>query len=185
VYQHQAGVYFDSLQTAKGCDSVMAVNVSFDSLDVTVGFNNYILTSSATNVKYQWLNCAQNYAVLVGDTFQNFTPTQVGSYAVEVSKDGCVDTSACVPVVIIGINESSIATNLFEIMPNPNNGQFYIQVSELNGVEEELLIYDIKGMLYGRERITSTKQLIDFSGLTEGMYIVKYKQHAKRIVIKN
>jgi len=184
IYRYQAGTYFDSLQTTKGCDSVIAVNVSFDSLDVTVNYSNFTLISSATNVKYQWLDCNQNYSILVGDTFQSYIPTQIGNYAVELTNGSCLDTSACVPVVIIGLDEETVATDLFEIWPNPNNGQFNIRLSKITDSNNQLFVYDINGRLIKQKRITTTEQKLDFSGLKEGIYIVKYQQNVKRIVIK-
>ena len=57
------------------------------------------LTAEQSNATYQWLDCDDNYS-LIDVTTQTFTPTETGSYAVQITfTDPCgtvhVDTSSC------------------------------------------------------------------------------------------
>lgn len=63
------------------------------------------LTADLTGATYQWLDCDNNYYALIGATNQTYTPPATGNYAVEVTLNGCVDTSACMLVDFTGIEE--------------------------------------------------------------------------------
>ena len=66
---------------------------------------NVNLIALATGAALQWLDCGNGSAEVPGATTSTFTPAANGSYAVEVTQGGCVDTSACYDVVGIGSNE--------------------------------------------------------------------------------
>lgn len=63
------------------------------------------LNANQTGVNYQWLDCDDNNAIVSGETNQSFTPAVTGNYAVEVTMNGCVDTSDCFLVDYTGIEE--------------------------------------------------------------------------------
>ena len=45
---------------------------------------------------YQWLDCNNNYGILVGEDDYQLNASSNGSYAVEITyNNGCVDTSSC------------------------------------------------------------------------------------------
>lgn len=63
------------------------------------------LNANQTGVNYQWLDCDDNNSIVSGETNQSFTPAVTGNYAVEVTMNGCVDTSDCFLVDYTGIEE--------------------------------------------------------------------------------
>ena len=63
------------------------------------------LTADQNNATYQWIDCDNNNSPISGETNQSYTPTATGSYAVEVSMNGCVDTSSCFLVDYTSIEE--------------------------------------------------------------------------------
>lgn len=83
---------------AGGCDSIVTLNLTITNPDTSVINSGISLTSKATGAKYQWLNCNNNYAILPGETLQTFTPVVNGNYSVSVTKNNCIDTSACYKV---------------------------------------------------------------------------------------
>ncbi len=58
--------------------------------------NDSTVYADALNVDYQWLDCDNGYSVIPGDTNRFFTAQSSGSYALEASSYGCIDTSECV-----------------------------------------------------------------------------------------
>lgn len=67
--------------------------------------NGSLLTADTVGASYQWLDCDNNYMIINGETNQSYTPAITGNYAVEVTLNGCVDTSACFLVDYTGIEE--------------------------------------------------------------------------------
>ena len=63
--------------------------------DITITNSSPILSANQIGASYQWLDCDDNYAPIVGDTNQDFTATANGNFAVIVSGYGCTDTSDC------------------------------------------------------------------------------------------
>lgn len=70
----------------------------------------------------------------------------------------------------VGINEQSLGT--FSISPNPSNGQFTIDLSELTQKAAQINIFSIDGReVYSADNLGNTVNL-DLSGLEAGYYSV-------------
>lgn len=141
------------LTNAAGCDSIVTLNLTIFtnvSASATVNGDNSI-TATPSGMNYQWLNCATN-TLISGANAATFSPTANGTYSVVVvSADGCSDTSSCVAVSTIGINELILSD--ISISPNPSNGLFKIyspssviqsiRIVNLNGkIVKEILVND-------------------------------------------
>ena len=83
--------------------------------------DGYNLMSSQSNAIYQWVDCNNGNAPLAGATDQQFTPTFNGSYAVEVTRNGCSATSACHSIIITGFDEND---NKIVYLNPSNEGAF-------------------------------------------------------------
>ncbi|MES2588457.1 MAG: T9SS type A sorting domain-containing protein [Bacteroidota bacterium] len=82
--------------TNNGATSVPTL-VTVQSFDVTTAIAGSQIHANATGVTYQWMeNCSTTPAAITGATAQDFTPTVDGSYSVQVSANGCSQTSNCV-----------------------------------------------------------------------------------------
>ncbi|MCB0847636.1 MAG: T9SS type A sorting domain-containing protein, partial [Bacteroidetes bacterium] len=127
----ETGVYTSLISNAVGCDSIITIDLTVNDIDPTIQVNDSTLTAQATGLSYQWMDCDNNYAVIPGATSQSFTPSQAGNYAVELSNNGCVDTSLCeftngTMTSIARWEEAKI-----QIFPNPNNGIFTIDLGKI------------------------------------------------------
>ena len=76
---------------------------------------------------YQWLNCNNNFEVILGTTCQSFTPTSIGDYALEINVNGCIDTTECQITNSVSIIENN-NTGPIEIYPNPSSGELNIEL---------------------------------------------------------
>ncbi len=166
-----SGTYTDILTNAEGCDSVLTINLTVNTVDINVLQNGITLTSWATGVNYQWLDCNNGYASIAGATSQTFVPTSDGSYAVELDDNGCIDTSACYTVTGVGLEENTLFG--LQIHPNPARSFFVLTYNTLSA-DGRYLIYDISGKLLTEGEISrnAAEQVIPINMLA-GVYTVR------------
>jgi hypothetical protein len=151
-----------TLPAAGGCDSVVALDLTIDTVDIGITSAGPTLTANATSASYQWLDCDNNYAPISGEVSQSFTATTNGSYAVEVTQNNCTDTSGCESVTVVGLLETR--KNELQLYPNPTTG-----IITITGAEGIATVYDI----YGRLVIKSESSRLDISKSSTGIYFVR------------
>lgn len=158
---------------ANGCDSLVTLDLTINSVsDITTTQNATTITANNSNATYQWLNCNDNFTALANETDPSFTASINGSYAVELTENGCVDTSDCITISSVGISEI-YSSDGAKIFPNPTrNGDINIQLQ--NQVETvQLDLYSVTGQLIKSNAVTNTN-LIQYSvGQTAGVYLLK------------
>ena len=74
----------------------------------------------------------------------------------------------------VGINETNIE---FEIYPNPTEGQFKINMGDLDNYQ--ISIFDVSGKLVYKEMVNEANTLLNISHLESGSYLVKIKSDDK------
>jgi hypothetical protein len=129
---------------ANGCDSLVLLNLTIINVDTSVTVFNPVLSSNATGVTYQWLDCDSNYSAITGATAPIFNPAVNGNYAVEITENSCVDTSACISITNVGIEDNYWFNNV-SVFPNPNQGVVNVSLGKLKGVS--IHIYSVTGQL--------------------------------------
>jgi Secretion system C-terminal sorting domain/Putative Ig domain len=157
---------------ASGCDSLVTLDLTITTIDATVTDNSPTLTANASGVSYVWLDCNNNFAVINGEISQNFTATSNGDYAVEITQNGCIDTSACFNVITTGINENNLFKNVF-VYPNPNDGVVNINLGDLKDVTVK--VFNVRGKLVYSKKNTNTS-LFQFNlDVSSGTYFIELK----------
>lgn len=151
-----SGMYMDTLPNAEGCDSVITVNLTINNIDAGVTQLGETLTADQTTGTYQWIDCSDN-SELQGETNQEFTATVSGEYAVVISDNGCVDTSACFIINILGIGENELAQNIV-VSPNPTNGDLTIQLGKVYD-RMSMNIYSLNGQLVASSVYNQTAEI--------------------------
>lgn len=161
-------------QCTTGAPVTMNVTVSLPpSAAFTV--NGGTLTASQTGANYQWINCNGNTPI-PNATAQNFTPTSNGSYAVTVTKNGCIATSTCQSMINVGIAEEEHNSGLV-MYPNPTSGYFVINVS--TSLPGTVFIHNALGELVYSNSITDHTLAVDLSSLASGIYVVTLSVNEK------
>ncbi|GEM_PF-4934887 len=118
-----SGVYSDSIINTNGCDSVLNIQLTIDSVNAGVKQLNDTLKAMSRLASYQWLKCDTNsYTVISGATSQSFVAKTNGDYAVEVTESHCIDTSTCHNITGIGIKYNDFGNSL-KVYPNPTSGK--------------------------------------------------------------
>ncbi|HLP13243.1 MAG TPA: LamG-like jellyroll fold domain-containing protein [Flavobacteriales bacterium] len=157
-----------TLTNAAGCDSVVTLNLTINTVNTGVTNADPTLTALATGATYQWVNCATSFSPISGATNQNFTATSNGSYAVVVTQSGCTDTSACQSVIATGIAEAGMAT--IQVYPNPASENLTI-VSDY--VVMLVRLFDVKGMVVHTTTPAANHVVIDVENLSNGVYMLE------------
>ncbi|MEP7170012.1 MAG: T9SS type A sorting domain-containing protein, partial [Bacteroidota bacterium] len=179
-----SGIYFDTIPNSSGCDSIITINLTINSVDTTVTANPPLLTANAIGANYQWMYC--DSVIIQGEVNQVFLATVNGSYSVIVLQNGCIDTSFCYSVLNVGINEN-VHSNDFFIFPNPSSNHLiflfgaritkgYIMVSNTLGES-----------VYAQNIFNESKKEIKLKNISEGIYFVKVfdgeKYYCKKIIV--
>lgn len=121
TYTKSNDTAFYVLTNAAGCDSLVTLDLTINTVNVGIEADKANLSAMAEGASYQWLDCGNEYAKLEGE-IEQFCIAQInGEYAVSVSENGCTDTSSCVSVSSVGIFEQGLFITV-SIYPNPNNG---------------------------------------------------------------
>jgi hypothetical protein len=149
-----------------GNTSTQIQNITVTTIDTTVNQIGGQLNAVELVAGYQWLDCDNNYAIVPGAMNQFFTPPATGYYAVEITKNGCVDTSACHLVDFTSLHE--LDKTELSIYPNPvRQGTVHISYT---GEIELVKVIDVTG----REVLTGIEtNKIDVSGLVAGRYVIQ------------
>ena len=171
------------LTNAVGCDSVIILDLTINTVsDLSTSLVGTTITANNTSATYQWLDCDNNNAIIVGETNPSFTATVNGNYAVELTENGCVDTSACVAVTSVSTIEHNFADNL-QVYPNPTAGNFSI---DLGAVYESVVvtITDVSGRLIDSRTITQSQLLHLNIDEPAGVYIVAIQAGDRKAMIR-
>ena len=180
----ESGEYEDILTAISGCDSTVITNlVILPAIAISIEFLDEItLQGGDTEIEtttFQWITC-EPFEEIDGATEQTYTATENGEYAVIITDGECIDTSDCVTVNSVGINTNEPIN--FVIYPNPNNGQFTIDVPSANGFQ--LTIMDNLGAVVYAAPLTKNKTFINLDHLAKGIYFVQLSNGENRVIKK-
>lgn len=177
------GTYVDTLINSGGCDSIVTLDLTIINVsDLTTSVSGITISSNNASATYQWLDCDNNNIVIAGETGQSFTATANGNYAVELTENGCVDTSACVAITTVGILENTFGENLL-IYPNPTSSDFSIDLGA-SFENAQVIITDVSGKLINSKSITQSQILNLSIHEPRGIYIVSVQAGDKKAVIR-
>ena len=161
--------YSDNLTATTLEDSVVISNLTVNAPNIVTSTSGITITSLASNALYQWIDCATNTEILNANN-QSYTPISNGSYAVEITENGCVDTSSCIVINSVGLSEKDISSNV-KAYPNPFDQNIIV---DLNGIKATKLkvINAIGQVLYESELLNDTIN-ISTEHYSKGIYFVE------------
>ena len=166
------GTYNDVIPNDAGCDSSITFNLTVIDVSLDVTKTDNVLKAEATGVDYQWLDCNNNYAPVSGETSQSFTVTKKGKYAVRLSNEWNADTSDCIEMNL----SADKLQNPFaiQVYPNPNNGQFTIDLSNVSVLNNSVEILTASGKTVFKTNATNTLLNVNLPENTaKGVYLVR------------
>jgi Secretion system C-terminal sorting domain/FG-GAP repeat len=184
TYTSNNNVATHTINNAAGCDSVVTLDLTINTVDVAVTVNSITLTAMLSGASYQWIDCDNSNLSIAGETAQSFTPSVNGSYAVIIDDGSCVDTSACYDISGVGIYDDGISS-VIAIYPNPTGGLITVECEEMESLE----ILDITGKVVCENAALYKGILnIDISAFSKGVYFVRVRTEdgvaVERIVLE-
>lgn len=167
---------------ATGCFRNNTVSVIVSALpDTTISRVDDTLTAAEAGATYQWYTCSAGpvYNIIPGETSQSYTATAIGSYAVDVTLNGCTSRSTCFDVTALG--SSSFDMNALTVYPNP-----VVDILSIRYNEEitAINVYDLSGRLVKQITPNQTEVEVNMSELAAAMYIVKVNAGGNQTEIK-
>lgn len=164
---------------ANGCDEITYLNLTIENPNYSIEQNAHIITVTADNASFQWLDCNNSYSPIVGETSNIFTATQNGTYAVEITQGTCVKISDCYNVTSLNVKNLS---NDFSVYPNPTNGKIIVKCEKLK--VKNVVITDITGKVIFSTDVESNLTEMDISELSKGIYFLKIETENQVFVEK-
>jgi len=172
-----------TINSVLGCDSIITLNLTLQTIsNLNVTANGATLLASNTNASYQWLDCNNNFAIIPGATTSTYVATSNGSYAVQLTENACIDTSACIAVNLLSTPERLMQLNM-RCYPNPGSGHFFLELPQV--LEPATLT--VKNML-GQILFQQTYEQLEKSTLdlneAPGLYVVELQTGTLRSHLK-
>jgi hypothetical protein len=170
-----------------GCDSIVTLNLTINNIsDITTSTSGTTISSNSSEASHQWLDCNNNNAIISAETEQSFTATSSGSYAVELTENGCKDTSECVVISSVNIIENNFGNNFGNnliISPNPTNGVLSVDLKD-NYKSINTYITDLKGKLIKATEFKNTNSLSLNIDAPSGIYFLTIKDGNNKTTVR-
>ena len=145
----------------------MTINIS---PNATITRTGDTLTVTETGSTYQWYTCSAGpvYTIISGANSQSYVATSIGSYAVEVTKNGCTSMSTCFDVTTLSNNSFNLSQLTY--YPNPVISNFIVTYTRpITSIQ----VYDISGRLVKNLETNNNEVNVDMSDVAASVYIVK------------
>ncbi len=155
---------------SNGCTVQVEKTMKTIEANTTVSQNSAVLTATGnqTGATYQWVNCDNNYQPISGATNATYVATSNGRYAVIVDYMGCQDTSTCLTVSGLGIDEIKQANSpVIVVLTNRQ-----IQINTGSEKVAALRLYDMQGRLVREASPYSSLVEWNVSDLAAGVYVL-------------
>ncbi len=146
--------------------------INVNAIDTSISNSGNILTSNSDSSHYLWFNCS-GFPVFTDSINKSFSPSYDGSFAVIISKNGCIDTSQCHDILGVGIKDLK-GNEQFIVYPNPTTNMINIRGHELINSDVELILENAMGQQITLRKIKivdSTLDLnLDLLNFSSGIY---------------
>ncbi|MGB3174062.1 MAG: T9SS type A sorting domain-containing protein, partial [Saprospiraceae bacterium] len=165
---------------ACGSSSPFIFPVATEQINTSISITGITLVSNSIGATYQWLDCFDN-SKITGQTSQVYTPAQSGTYAVIISRNGCVDTSACIMLSTVSTTTSLNELGI-KIFPNPARSFFSVEMQQnhpatieiIDALGRKVMIRDLKFPLLR----------FDVTSLPKGIYFANFKVSNQQVTQK-
>lgn len=209
VYSSNNNTATFTLTNSAGCDSIVTLNLTIQTINSTVAQSGNTLTANETNATYQWLDCNNNNTPITNATAQSFPQiTQIGNdlttiglgefqwYLNDVAIDGATSntytpTADGMYTVSMGFDHCTFTSEPFEIISTSIQTTNYSNIKIRNNPTSDFIfldnapanttweIYNIEG-----KRLLTGNNLsdsrIDLSMLESGIYILSCSEKLQK-----
>ncbi len=164
-----------------------SVEITITKIDTSVTLDNSTITANTSDATYQWLDCNNDMSPISGATNSSYTATTNGSYAVEITQNGCTEISSCTTISTLGIAQNSNKIN-FKVYPNPTSGDLTIYSEQIQK-NLNVSLYSLMGQQLLNKNYQNTSLVKLHLEQPTGLYLLKVstangKQSIMKITIK-
>lgn len=173
------GSYTRTFVTAGGCDSIVRLNLTVNTVNTAVTQTATTLTAQATGATYQWINCYNHLnPIVAGANAASFSTAITGSFAVIVTQNNCTDTSDCRILAGTGVPAYDFEHSI-SLYPNPATDRFTIN---LGTIQQEVLVEvrNVTGQVVDAKTFTNTSGADMSIDGPKGIYIIKVVNNENR-----
>lgn len=162
-----------------GNTSTQTQDVIVETLDLSVVSAGMSLNAVNTTADtYQWIDCGNGNAVIVGANAATYIAPADGSYAVIITDGTCSDTSNCVTINTAGISVTEWTG--VKVYPSPTSGNYTIELDQMYD-QVVVQITDATGRIVESYTTGQTAKISsDFNG-SKGIYILQITAGGKRL----
>lgn len=178
-----AGTYSVTVTAANGCARTVSATVpALPAIQASVQPSWNVLTALPAGADaYQWWNCTASSPVL-GQTAPTYVPTANGSYAVIATVNGCTDTSACVIVANVGLDEGTSGNLVF--YPQPTSTELLWQFTDAQALSiRTVVLRDLRGAVVAEQSAQAGENRLNVRGLPAGLYLLQCGHATYRIAV--
>ena len=171
TYLSSTTLPLDTLLNIHGCDSVVNLDLTVQSVDTSVTVISPTIISNAIGATYEWFEC-DSPSVVLGSS-PSYSASANGTYAVAVTQGGCVDTSACIPIVIVGRTSASHIES-FTLYPVPTAE--FLMVETEDNIPYAFSILNSLGKVIQQGTSTTSTTRIGVGDLPAGIYSIRIEK---------
>jgi hypothetical protein len=177
---NSTGIYTFTLTSLNGCDSIVQLNLQVIVIDTSINQSAFDLTSNQSGAIYLWMDCNSSN-VLLNNTNQVYTPIVDGTYYLEISYNGCIDTSSCYPFLMNNLSEK-LASDI-SIYPNPTSEFIFITIPT-NFIDSYCELIDQFGRTIKQQQLKNDLNTLNIFDIENGVYYIRFIDGTKIKIIK-
>jgi len=180
---YKGAVYFFDDVFVIPIDSISGGMSAYAGVDTNITLGDSVfIGQQISNLNCNWFD---SDGVLIASNISGIyvKPTINTYYVVEQNLCGNITyDTVTVTILPTGVEAPKSPKGTFSIYPNPNGGSFTITHLLRNESNVYLEIIDITGKVVHREKVTTTKQLINTPQLSKGLYFLSFKSEAGELM---
>ncbi|MEM6345836.1 MAG: PCMD domain-containing protein [Bacteroidota bacterium] len=175
------GTYADTVVNNVGCDSIISVDLTIENLVLDVLQNDLQLSTSVLDAtSYQWIDCSNDSVVGTNATYEVIAN---GSYALIANKGSCTDTSDCVVINTVSLEEQTFRAAV-KLYPNPAREVINLVWGEA-GKKGSVQVLSANGQSVWQSQFDHKSQLqIDTADWPRGIYAVRLRIGERETTMK-
>lgn len=174
--------YYAKAENSIGCKAIDSVFVNVVTLQagITLDNTNATLEATPSNLNYSWMFCDSGMLVPSENEYRFSVPVN-GYYSVIISdtSSGCIDTSNCVLVNMVGLDNVYNSKEL-KLYPNPTKDFIQFSVENISEVKSIRMI-DMQGRVL--QVWTNIKgNMLNLNQVPSGVYILDFEMGTQHVL---
>ncbi|GEM_PF-3501681 len=150
-------------------------------IDVSLQVDGAEMTVAETGAGYQWIDCTSG-APIPGATAQTYTATATGTYAVVVTQGMCSETSECVQIIVVGVNERQNREPV--LYPNPVGDELTLQLDKTTSAVAVRILDSSGREVYFNPAFSGKMLRIPVYRWASGLYVLELREESGLRFIK-